>query len=273
MSERPHLSPSSINLYSKCGEAFRRRYIEKDIIPPGIAMLRGSGVHSGIEVNFRQKIDSHEDMPADEIVDAAIDGMDARIFKDGYSLTEDEASVGAAKTVGQLRDKVVTLARFHAKEQAPDYQPIAVEERVTIPAPSATHDLMGIIDMVDETGIVSDFKTAKKKKTQDDVDTDIALTFYAAAAKLLFGDHPAMAREVRLDIILDQKTTKRQVITSDRGPADMQVLINRFNSTLSGVAAGTFAPATPGAWWCSPKWCGYWRTCPYVNSERLVKIT
>ena len=60
--KRP-ISPSQIDMFSRCGEQYRRRYIEKDRLPPGVAMIRGRGVHEGVAENMRQKRHTYCDLP------------------------------------------------------------------------------------------------------------------------------------------------------------------------------------------------------------------
>ena len=45
---------STANTALRCGEQFRRLYIEDERIPPGIAAGRGTGVHKANEVNLKQ---------------------------------------------------------------------------------------------------------------------------------------------------------------------------------------------------------------------------
>jgi len=41
-----------------------------------------------------------------------------------------------------------------------------------------------------------------------------------------------------------------------------------INAVVDGVKKGVFHPAPIGSWWCSPRFCGYWFSCPFINSER-----
>lgn len=258
---KPYFSPSQLELAGKCPEAYRRRYIEGEKIPPGIAMLKGTGVDGGAHVNFLQKIETHSDLPTDEIVDAAVAKFDAEL-KGGYQLDEHEQSVGATKVIGQARDDVADMAECHARLQAPDYQPLGVQEqfRIELPGP---RDVYGVIDLRDNKKRVTDFKTAKKSKSQNDADDSLQLTVYAAAHQAITGEPPSL---VRLDTIVQtSKETKRQVLDSKRGPEDYNALANRLNALSGMIVAGNFPPTTPGAWWCDPKWCGYHATCPYVR--------
>ncbi len=266
--QKPHRSASQLESYCRCPEAYRRRYLDKDIIPPGIAMLKGTGLHGGAERNFRQKIETREDLPVSEIVEAAVAKFEGELTK-GVTLTDDEESAGPQKTIGSAKDDLVAIAQLHAEKQAPEYQPIMVEKLVRIELASSPCDLLGIIDLADERGIVVDLKTAGRRKSQGDADDSVQLTIYASAYHAVMSRPPA---EVRLDSLIKTKTkADRQVLSSHRGEADFIALANRINAVNKGIDAGSFPPATPGAWWCGPRFCGYWQTCAYVNSERKAK--
>lgn len=263
--EKPHISATQLEMFWRCPEQYRRRYIEGEVILPGIALLIGKAVHAGAETNFRQKIETHADLSQAEIVEAAAVSFDAE-KAGGYSLTDDEASRGPGAVLGEAKDKAVQLAEAHAKQQAPDYQPVAVEHRTRIVFPNATHDLLAITDLRDDQRRVVDLKTAARKMPPASADTSTQLTIYAAAHQIDTGEP---ASEVRLDVLTKTKTPARQVISSTRGEPDFRALVHRVNVTLDAINAGSFPPASPGAWICSPKWCGYFFSCPYVNSERL----
>ncbi len=265
MADKLHLSPTQLEMYCRCPEQYRRRYLEREIIPPGIASLKGTGFHRGAAVNMRQKLESGVDLPASEIVEAAVSVFEIEVHG-GVSFSQEEVSRGSTAVIDEATDDLRELVDCHAKAQAPEYQPVFVEEKVRIELPNAPRDVLGIIDLADTKRRVTDFKTASKKKSQSDADDSVQLSVYAAAYQVKTGEPPA---EVRLDSVVQTKTkTERQVLTSERGPADFTALANRINAVTKGIQAGVFTPATPGAWWCGPKWCGYWNTCPFVNSHR-----
>ncbi len=263
---KPHVSNTQLGMYCRCAAQYEFRYIKGEVVPPGIALLQGTGYHRGAEHNFSQKIESHKDLPASDIVDASVAAFDAE-QSSGYVLTDAEASIGAATVLGEARDKLVQIAEVHAAEQAPDYQPLAVEHWQRIVFPNATHDLVTVTDLCDDRGRVVDFKTAARKKPTDSIRSDLQLTIYAAAYKIDTGEMPT---EVRQDIITKTKEPKRQVLAAGRTVADFQALLHRVNMILGAIQTGLFSPCAPDAWVCSPKWCGYFRQCPYVNSERLA---
>lgn len=266
--EKPYLSPSALDMFCRCPESWRRRYIEKEIVPPGIAALKGKGLHKGVQGNMQQKIESHEDLSASDIQGMAVAAFEAEM-QGGFVLSEEEQSRGKAKVIGEAKDATASMAEFHAVEQAPDYQPILVERKIRIELPMCDHDLLGIIDLADDQSRVTDFKTAGRSKNQNEVDSSVQLTVYAAAFHAHAGQSPSA---VRLDTIVSGKRSiKRQLLSSSRGPADFQALANRIDAVSKAIKAGSFTPATPGSWWCSSRFCGYHdRGCPFVNSERKV---
>lgn len=262
---KKHISNSQLELYWKCGEAYRRRYCENDKTPPGVALLIGSGVHTGAEVNFKQKVDSFRDLPASDIVDVAVAGFDQRLSVDGYSLSKEDESIGVQKSLGKARDTVAALAELHADEQAQDYQPRDVEKATTILLPTCSRDLVAITDLRDVDGRVIDLKTAARKPNADEADRSLQLTIVAAAYKVDYGNE---CKDVRLDVLTKTKEPQRHVMISQRDDSDYLALASRINVTVAAIEAGSFTPASPSHWACSSKWCGYFRTCPYVNPRR-----
>jgi hypothetical protein len=256
--------------YTRCGEVYRRRYIEKEIIPPGFSLIKGTCVHTAAEEDFKQKIESKENLPAEQLVELAAASFDGRIKAEGVFLTEEEESIGKSKLMGEAKDSTVRMTREFAKSIAPRYQPVAVEEEFRIVLPGK-RDILGRIDLRLESGI-QDTKTGAKKKNQSDIDGDVQLTTYAAAFQTITGKPPT---DIIIDNVVDRMSEKTQKVTTEshtfktfRDQKDFEALARRINTITAGIEAGMFLPATPGAWWCSPTSCGYWRTCPYQNSER-----
>lgn len=263
--KKPHLSHTQLEMYWRCPEQYRRRYIEKEILPPGIALMEGRAIHSGAEHNFRQKIASYKDVPVDEIVEATMSAFEKEIAG-GYILDADEAARGPSVVIGEAKDMTRQLANLHATQQAPAYQPVAIERETLIVFGRATHDLLTVTDLIDDQNRVTDIKTAKKAMNQGAVESSTQLTIYSAAR---YAETRTLPTEVRFDNLIKNKVVKRQVLTSHRTMADLQVLANRINVTLAAINSGMFPPCPAGSWGCNPKWCGYFMAgCPYVNSER-----
>jgi len=264
--KKPHLSPSQLDMYTRCPEQYRRRYIERHVIPPGIALLKGTAVHIGAEHNFRQKVESRKDLPAKEIVDIAASAFDANVKASGVFLTEDDQAKGKDRALGDGKDGAVRLAGLLAGEVAPKIQPVAVETDQRITLSNASHDLLGRLDLIDDSMAIRDLKTGAKARSQQEWDNSAQMTFYALLYQAHYGLAPSA---IKVDQLVDLASGPKYVpVQTKRDETDFRPLINRINAVLSGIKAGVFTPATPGAWWCSPRMCGYWATCKFVNSER-----
>lgn len=265
--EKPYLSNSQLQMYEKCGEMYRRRYIMKEIIPPGFRMLKGTGVHGGAKINFTQKIESHVDMPVKDIIDASVSEFDMALQKGSVLLTSEEEAVGKSKVEGQVRDSIAAVSSVYALEVAPLYQPVLVEKKHKIELVHSTHDLVAVMDLADDKKRVIDLKVTGKKKSQNDVDVDEQLTFYALIHLGVTGELPSA---VMFENIVDRtsaktlkRTTERNSVSSTRSADDCRSLVHRINTMIHGLDKGVFIPANATSWWCNEKWCGYAHTCPY----------
>lgn len=262
--KKNHLSASQLEQFAKCPEQWRRRYLDGDRRPPGIALLKGKAVHAAAEQNFSQKIASHTDLATDDIVELAVESMRGNA-RAGYELSPEEQAVGKRKVIRNALDSVAATALVHATEQAPDYQPIAVERSFEIELPG-NRNVTGVIDLVDDLDRVVDLKTGRRRHSQQEADDSLQLTIYSGAFLGEMGRFPSL---VQLDCLIESDSgTKRSVMMSSRGPEDLTALARRIDVVSATIDAGLFPPAPPGSWWCSAKWCGFHATCPFVNGSR-----
>lgn len=262
---KPCISPTQLEMYLRCAEAWRRRYIEGEKLPPSVPLARGRGLHAGAAQNFGQKIISHEDLPAEKVAAAAVDDVEAVIRQEGLYLSPEESSIGSAKVIGAVKDSVARLARTFVQQIAPRIQPAFVEKLITIPVLDCTHDLKGRIDVATEGDCVVDLKSSNKRMTQDQVDRSDQLTFYDAAFEY---EMDRDCQGVSLEVLVGTKKPRVQSLRRMPSPRDRRILLAKINTMLAGIKAGIFLPAAPGAWWCSPKYCGYAQTCSYFDAER-----
>ena len=261
------ISPTAINMYTRCGEMYRRRYVEKDIIPPGIALAKGSSVHSGAEYNFKQKIETKADLPKSQIIDFSVAALETNIGKNGLLLSEEEEAAGKTKTIGKAKDSVTVLASLYSEKIAPVHQPVEVETKSSIDIAQSGITLLGKIDLVNDKDTIVDLKTGSKTANQADVDKSIQLTFYGLLYKAKHRKDPA---GFSIEQMIDKKHPDTATFHTQRFKEDYSALVNRINTVINGIDKGNFPPAPEGAWWCSPRFCGYWRTCPYINSNRIA---
>lgn len=253
------VSYTQISMYRRCGEQYRRRYIEKDVIPPGIALLKGGSVHKGAEYNYKQKIKTHLDLKPKEVIDYSVDTLERRIEHEGLFLAPEEESVGKAKIVGEAKDRTVTMASVFMEKVAPVYQPKQVEYDKILHLEHSDYDLRCIIDLIDTRDQIVELKTSSRETwSQDKVDHNDQLTFQSL---LYEAEYKRPPEKLILENIRESSKDNHDCFETRRTHDDYDRHIVRINRIVNGINKGVFTPASEDSWACSPKFCGYWNTC------------
>ncbi|HSW40818.1 MAG TPA: PD-(D/E)XK nuclease family protein [Acidobacteriota bacterium] len=259
---KPQLHVSALGM--KCMEAFRRRYIEREVIPPGVALVVGTGTHRGVDVNMHYKIETGDLLPIEAVADAARDGVNHAWEKDGVKLEPDEVARGVKAVRGEAIDKAVRLATLHAKEKAPRIFPIHAERPWSLEIKGYPLDLVGRLD-IQEADTVRDTKTSGKTPSEDVAEKSLQLKAYALAVQVLDGKAPG---KVFLDYLIDTKTPKTATFEHSPDIDDFQAVLNRVEVISMAMTRGVFVPVEPDHWCCSEKFCGYWNTCKYIRRPK-----
>ena len=143
---------STLGMWLRCGEQFSRRYLEGEIIPPGVAARRGSAFHKAAEINHRQKIVTREDLPAEDLKDAARDEFVRLVKEEGVYLTKEERPA-KARLLNEGLNQAVSACEVYRKDVAPKIVPKEVERRyqddIGVGLP-----LVGTVDCVTEGYLV-----------------------------------------------------------------------------------------------------------------------
>jgi len=211
--KRPHISVSALAMHQRCPKQYEYRYIEKRLVPPGVAQIRGKGFHAGIAHNFRQKLDTREDLPLDEVQGAAAETVDSE-FAGGVFLLPDEKTVGVKQLRNATKDTAVAMVGKHHADIAPAVQPTMVERKITLSPDPAKFpvDIVGILDLADEQDYVRDNKTASKSPNQDAAEKSQQLTTYALLYRMATG---RPERGVALDHVVCTSTGKLSTVIQE----------------------------------------------------------
>lgn len=266
MKRRPHISNSQLEMLSKCGEQYRRRYILGEKDPPGVAAIVGKGVDKAVNVNLINKKDKGELLPVEEVLEVARDQV-VTGWRNGIRLTQDEAKEGPKRVRGEAVDKAVRLADTHYHQTAPILQPTHVQRPWSIELEGYGIDLIGYIDVQEGAVRVRDTKTGSKSPNKACAQESEQLTVYAMAVHVLDGKGPV---EVALDYLIDTQRPQAKSYYSTRSVDDFAVLLRRVETHLAALEKGVFVPARESDWWCSRKWCGFWETCPYTRKPVTI---
>lgn len=258
------ITKSMLGMFARCPAQWERRYVNEEIIPPGIAARQGSAVHKGAEVNHAQKISTHTDLIISDIQDAARDHYVHLVKEEGVFIPEDKLTE-KNKLLADGLDNTVRLAGLYADELAPKIQPIMAEERLYKEVPGLDIPLSGQLDVLTEELWLPDLKTAGKSKSQHEADISLDLTMYAGLVAERIGKWP---EKVSLEVLVNTKTPKHQSLESTRGPADFAILVERVRVVWAQIQTGLFPPCAPDHWMCSSNWCGYFKSCKYSVKRR-----
>lgn len=261
--QRPHTSASAITTYlDRCGEYYLQRYINKKRFPPLPFMLKGSAVHTGQELNFKQKIQSHADLSPSKVKEATAAAFDERIAKEGYMLTSKDETVGASKILGLAKDSAVRLADLFIAKIAPLHQPILVEQTQRIRLDEKT-DIMVKMDMVNDRKEIQDSKTSKATMNIKTVQESFQFKLYGLAYRAIYKEDPAA---VVIDNMVDLKRgPKHTAFRLPMGQRQYQTAVDKINLFLYGTKTGVFMPAQKGSWFCNEDHCGWARECKYYQ--------
>jgi hypothetical protein len=251
------LSVSSVSLFQRCPEKWRRRYLENEYEgPKAAAMILGSAVGAAEGHAYQHQIDDGERPPTAQVLDVFVDEWAER--------TEREEIAWGADSPGTLKDTGVAAVKAYDLVVAPSVTPVSVERRFELQLAGVEWQFTGYFDLEDDEGLVRDLKVRGRRMSAADAQADPQPTAYLLARRS--EGNPAAG--FAFDTMIKTKTPYAEVLLTDR--SDVQ--LNTFAHRLYDVAAeinwrvetGNWAGAPPGSWWCgSEKSCGYWPRCPY----------
>jgi len=260
------ITSSMLNMFQRCPEQFRRRYLEGEIIPPGISARIGTAFHKAAEENHKYKLVHDEDLPKDYLQDLARDTYKKLVEEEGVYLTPEEITE-AKKLIAEGLDTTITLTGLYRDKVAPEIQPLLVEKEIFIQINELSIPLRGTLDLVTKDYLIIDFKTATRKWNQEQVDGLLQPTFYWFMA-VAEGISPY---KFVFKILIKKSHPEIQTLETTRNKEALWALIQRAKILIQAIEKGVFPPTNPDNWWCSPKFCGYYATCPYIPPYKKTK--
>ncbi len=133
---REYVSASSLKMYVRCPEQWRRRYVLGHKAPPNSNMLWGGADHRAVGANYEQKIESEKDLPVKEVQERFATELD-----EGIAQADDEIEWAGkdleGKTPAQARDFILdrgaNLVGMYQEQVAPVTFPSSVEQEFLLP--------------------------------------------------------------------------------------------------------------------------------------------
>jgi len=253
---------SKLNLMLDCGEAFRRRELNKEREPSGYYAVRGCGTHKGRQVNLLYKKEKGYNRELSDITDAARDEVVGYFLNDNINLCDFEGLPKAAVR-DQLIDETIQLVKADFKFYQQRIKPMAVELSVEVELPDWPFNLKGRIDVIEKDYTLRDLKQTKRTPPAFAAACSDQLSLYHIFHKAKYGVAP---KKMTLDWLVFQKSGIKPIEQRTmRTEADLRVTMQKFAMAQRAMEAGVFLPPPVGFWKCSPKWCEFYPTCKYVN--------
>jgi len=237
------LSPASVNQFVYDCQAkwmYKRVFGYPD--KPSAALALGKAVHSAVEANYRQKIDTREDLPTEGVV---------AVFMDELTRELDGVELDKTESVADLREAGEVMTKIYMEQCAPRIQPAALEVHVT--GKIGDVPVQGFIDLLDVDGNIIDLKTKKQKPSGIDPGYRLQVSTYAML-------EPRSNGRARLDTMTKTKTVGWYPQTLEIGASDRKHAERLYSITRDQMQAGVFIP-NRGSHLCSRKYCAYADRC------------
>ena len=240
-------------MWQRCPKQYEFRYMKKLKIPPKGIMVQGSAYHGALKENFLHKIKTQENLKVKDLLDAYDDSWLQRLKgqlgdkeDDNYDIIDIDWE---DKDPGKLKDDGALLLQLYHKNIAPNIVPRFVEQR-------AEDDIqrgikyVGYPDLETDSEII-DHKVKSMSLNQEMAEKDSQVLSYCFLRKKFnFAFHVAIKKRVpEIQIVKVHKTIK-----------DINWWIDMVRQIIAQINTGIAPPNNTG-WWCSEKFCGYWKLC------------
>jgi len=247
-----HVSATQLGMFSRCQASWAFRYLDGLKIPPKAKMMRGTCIHRSLAHNYLPKIESHEDLPVDDVLDC-------------YSTNYDEEShvvEWSGEDAGKMKDAGVGVVRKYQEEIAPETQPVDVEQRFSMNLSWREGDddkqmeFQGIIDLVTDTGQLREHKsTGLTPKAVRSNDKNQMIAYHVG--KEAMAETPTTAR---VDYLVMTKTPKIVSFELAIEVPQKKFLLGQIPKIVKSMEAGSYF-ANRESLYCSATGCGYYQKC------------
>lgn len=146
------------------------------------------------------------------------------------------------------------IKKYHS-DMMPRLNPVEIEQKFDIEFANYDFKFTGVIDLVDDTGIIHDHKTTGKAPSKMQIDNDQQLSAYTAGYKSLTKKKP---KSLQLDFLVLSKDPKIVSYKTTRSDEDVNRFLVNLGYVKKAIDAGLFyCIHKADAWVCSKEWCAY----------------
>jgi CRISPR/Cas system-associated exonuclease Cas4 (RecB family) len=255
-----HLSPTKIEGMMKCGLAVKFRYIDKIPEPAVGVMVAGSAVHAVLERALKQRILGAPLPSAADMVDwfgpAWDEQINERESKEGFSAWD-----WGDENADAVKEECKRLVEFTRLQVLDAIKPKVIEHECKTRFESAAGDFLvwGYIDLLEEDGLLSDWKTTKKVSANAQK-LGMQLPYYSYEVIHLMGLKPDAAINARKIFLVRGKKPKVEVARYSVTQSQRKWFADVAAECWKATQSDAYVPNTSG-WWCSAKFCSFYAMC------------
>ena len=272
-----HLSQSSIGLFYRCPEAFRRRYICGEKGPASGEMFLGSVVDKTLGHYHQTRLDTNELLPLDELQE-----FYRRTWQEQREREEADRGIDWSELHSQAAHEIgLEGIGVALKELVPQLgRPVAVQRKLEFAlTPKCQWVVQGYIDLETEveqlgqehpTNLVVDYKVKGDPLQQNKADQDLQASLYLTG-RWIEGNRaeafwwPQLLRPGKNRSKIGSKITRTQRTVGQMRAVRMRIAQAANSIVASYERYGPERPwpfADPGSWSCSRKYCFAYDRCP-----------
>lgn len=244
------LSPSQVRTFLDCQARWWFKYGLQLPERKTSSLALGLAIHRALELNFREKLETREDLDTAGMV---------MIFRDAWMEQAGQTAFASDESQQDIRRAGERLVAKYMDEVAPKVEPAAVE--LDVQGEIAGVRVRGRVDLLDTEGRLIDIKTASRRPSWVSPDYAFQLATYRQIT-------PGASGEARIDCLV--KTITPQIVQQDYtvGEADLQATRVLFPLVREAMGSGTYCPNRQSML-CSKKHCGFWKQCEQEYGGRV----
>ena len=238
----PVLSPSQVRCFFECPARWWFKYGLQLPERKNSSLALGLAVHQALEVNFREKLETQEDLETTGVV---------IVFREAWMEQVPQTEFALDESQGDLRRVGERLVTKYMDQVAPTVEPAAVE--LDVQGEISGVAVRGRVDVLDVEGRLIDFKTASRRPSCVSPDYAFQLATYRQIT-------PGASGAVRIDSLVKTQTVQivQQAYTVEE--PDIRATQVLYPMAQKAMGSGMYCPNRQSML-CSQKHCSFWKHC------------
>ena len=238
----PVLSPSQVRCFLDCPARWWFKYGLQLPERKNSSLALGLAVHQALEVNFREKVETREDLDTIGVV---------MVFREAWMEQVPQTEFTSDESQGDLRRLGERLVAKYMDEVAPKVEPAAVE--LDVQGEISGVAVRGRVDVLDVEGRLIDFKTASRRPSCVSPDHAFQFATYQQIT-------PGASGEVRIDSLVKTQTVQIVQQAYTVGEPDIRATQVLYPMAQKAMGTGMYCPNRQSML-CSQKHCSFWKHC------------